>query len=308
MALRANATQPSPLKRGEGWVRGYKMMMKNKIFSITLIVFLVGLFTVSVFVVGIYKFDWENAAAKNFAQIIPLPAAVVGGKFVPLSDFWKLEMAHNLTGESSSRGIIDILIRDKIVEILAKEKKNAISSQELEQYYLHLLVRFGLNERAAGQGIYQHFGITEEDFKRLVVVPDLTRNKLAIWWQEESRPNSAANRMKEAERKLLEGLTFRDAARLYSDEEQSKYIGGDLGFVVFEEIEPWFRDTVSGLKTGDMSRVVVGPDGFYLFQVAAQDSVKNEIQIKQIFIRNEGFEEFFAEQMARFRVLVFKKI
>ena len=270
--------------------------MKRIILILVLVVF----FVTATFVLGIYKLGWDGGAAKKFAEVAPLPAAIVAGKPVPLSDFWKLK--------GDSKAILEDLVQDKIVVILAREKNIEITSEELKQYSLYLLARFGLNEDLAGQEIYQQFGLTEEDFQRLVVVPDLTRNKLAIWWQEANRPNSAANRVNEAERKLLEGLTFREVARLYSDDEQSRYIGGDLGFLALEELPPWFRDAITSLKLGDMSRIVAGPEGYYLFQAAARDSVKDEIQVKQIFIRNDGFEEFLVEQATGFKILVFKGI
>lgn len=264
-----------------------------------------------VFTAGIYKLGWENAGAKRFAELIPLPVAVVGGKPVPLSHFWKLENAStSLTGKSASKEIVHDLVRDKIVEILATEKNIEISSQESEQHYMYLLARFGLDRSNAQQEVNRLFGMTEEDFQRLVALPDLKRIKLAVWWQEASRPNEASRRMQGLERKLLEGLTFQEGSRLESDDEESKYIGGDLGFLALEEIPPWFRDTITSLKTGDMSRVVAGPDGYYLFLAAArgQDPAKNGIQVKQIFIRNEGFEGFLDKEIARFRILVFKRI
>ncbi len=59
----------------------------------------------------------------------------------------------------------------------------------------------------------------------------------------------------------LAGVPFADLAKRYSEDEQTKPLGGDLGEVTAKDITPEFADEVKGLKPGSISqptKIVVG--------------------------------------------------
>ena len=61
--------------------------------------------------------------------------------------------------------------------------------------------------------------------------------------------------------RVLAGESFADLARKYSEDEETKTLGGDLGRVATEQLKADFKEVVGGLKDGEISqphRVTVG--------------------------------------------------
>lgn len=56
--------------------------------------------------------------------------------------------------------------------------------------------------------------------------------------------------------KVLAGDKFSDCARQFSEDEDSKPFGGDIGEVVLDQLNPDFRQAVSALKPGDISQPI----------------------------------------------------
>lgn len=87
-----------------------------------------------------------------------------------------------------------------------------------------------------------------------------------------SRPDQVQAGREKAERVVREvsaGLTFEQAAIKYSEGQQALE-GGDLGWRRYEEVPTAFADLVAGMKKGDVSQPIRGPNGFHIIRVADQ--------------------------------------
>lgn len=76
-----------------------------------------------------------------------------------------------------------------------------------------------------------------------------------------SSDSAAVRKLRELRARVLAGESFADLARKYSEDEETKMLGGDLGQVATDQLKADFKEVVAGLKDGEISephRVTVG--------------------------------------------------
>ena len=101
-----------------------------------------------------------------------------------------------------------------------------------------------------------------------------------------SSDEAAQKTMTEIQGKLSSGEAFEDLAKEYSEDDTSKYAGGDLGFANDEIYEDAFAQALSGLQKDQVSEVVETRDGLHLIklldvrqpELAAFEALKDSIE------------------------------
>jgi peptidyl-prolyl cis-trans isomerase SurA len=99
------------------------------------------------------------------------------------------------------------------------------------------------------------------------------------------------------------GMDFNAAAIRYSDASDALE-GGDLGWRRMDDIPPAFADTISSMKSGDVSAALRGPTGFHILKLVGQrqsnKQMVTEFHARQILIKpSELVTPEQAEQKAR---------
>ncbi len=91
----------------------------------------------------------------------------------------------------------------------------------------------------------------------------------------------------------LDVMSFDDVAKEYSDDDASKFSGGDLGYADLSIFEPEFAEALRGLSQGQVSGLVETRDGQHIIklletrqpEVASfedlKDSIANELKLEQ---------------------------
>lgn len=255
-----------------------------------------------------------------------MPAAIINGKIILLgrvNDYlhmYQSAVASNTDYDFGSpagradlakqkQAVLQKLIDNQIIADLAKKQGVSVSAKELDRYYDFLLHKFGIAPGQNAVEIKRKFAATESKFKALVVRPDLLEIKLRI--SRLSQENAAGLKTaRNIRKKLTGGLAFADAARQFSDDEASRFIGGDIGFAARDDLLPWVADVVFGLDVGEVGEIVVSGDGYYIFQVAGKDDKSDppRLQARQIFIRDESFDGFLRQEREKSRIYIFGKI
>ena len=82
-----------------------------------------------------------------------------------------------------------------------------------------------------------------------------------------SNDEAAQKTMADIQGKLSSGQSFEDLAKEYSEDDTSKYAGGDLGFANDEIYEDAFAQALSGLQKDQVSEVVETRDGLHLIKL-----------------------------------------
>jgi len=65
--------------------------------------------------------------------------------------------------------------------------------------------------------------------------------------------SAAVDQLRELRRRAMAGESFTDLAKKYSEDEETKALGGDLGTVSLDQLETSFADVVKNLKDGEIS-------------------------------------------------------
>ena len=265
----------------------------------------------SVLALGIYELGWSG----SWMAYVPLPAALVDGRFITQSDvFYRLVAYQILTGgrqtDNQRKAVVAKLTEEEIIADLAKKRGIAVDDPEAEQYYGFLLNRFGIKSEAASNETKQKFGWTPEEFKRYLVIPDLLEQKLKILFMAAAEDGFVFRQMRLIENRIGAGLDFIEAVKLYSEDEESRYIGGEMGYRRLAEIEPWIADKVSRLKNGEVSDIIVSPSGYHIVQAVAREGSGDDEQVllRQIFLKGPSFEEYLEKEKQNYRIYIFGKL
>lgn len=264
-----------------------------------LILVLAVLVATAVFASGIYQLGWDGKAVRAFAKAVPLPAAVADGEVISVNEVYNFEDFYRRLGKDFTKSqILETLIADRLIAKWAVEHDVFVISEEIAGHEEFLRKKF---PDLAG----------ENEFREKFVTSDLIRRKSAIAWLADKTLDEDFVLLQKVQRELMQGsLSFVDAAVLYSDDEESKYIGGDLGFLSKSDLPAWFADMIYDLPLEKLSRIAASPDGYHIFEVVSEDDESNppRRQVRQIFVSGPSFEEYLKELRRSTRVLVFGKM
>ena len=282
---------------------------------LTLLLFLIFLLGLNLVIFGIYQLDWEGPLARGLAGAVGLPAAVVNGRFVPLQDFYerrasaeRLQQVDGDGSQVSESEILSGLVREELILQLARENNLTVPRAQLSLHRDYLLRNFDVNGSAEEE--LRRYDLTSEEFLEAFALPDYLEAIVAIRYLSDGN-GRAATMAESVHVELLGGqISFTEAAAKYSDDEESKYLGGEIGFRAQTDLPPWESGIVFDLDINEVGPVAVSPDGFRIFTVTARDEQSDppRLQVRQIFFADYSFDEFFADYSSDQSVYVFRKL
>ena len=127
----------------------------------------------------------------------------------------------------------------------------------------------------------------------LIAVPDASSSE---------RIQAARQRAEDVLKKLHAGANFEETAIAVSDGQQALQ-GGDLGWRKAGELPTLFVDTVTHMKTGDVSDLIRSPSGFHIIKLLEQRSEQRHIvtqtHARHILIRTD---ELTSDEAAQARL------
>jgi parvulin-like peptidyl-prolyl isomerase len=174
-------------------------------------------------------------------------------------------------GFEARYNVDDVKLRDIFIKL--PEKATRIDTREAEEKAHEVLDRLkGDYDRLHLKRIFMRYDITDEDIQN-------ARKKA-----EEVR--------KEA---IKEGADFAKLANQYSDDMQTKYMGGDLGYLIKGEgkLTPDIEEIVFNLQAGQVSEVIEVDGGFEIYKV--EDILErygfHEVRLRRIRIDVRPSEE-----------------
>lgn len=247
-------------------------------------------------------------------------AAVVNGTVIMARDVNRYADAvqHLAAWQSSAsadlptqrQGILRKLVEDEIVADLLAKRGLRVTESEFNRYYRYLLTRLKIVPEDAQTKIQKQLGLTEKQFQKLVIWPDLKRTKLHLAWLKDSTDSEAYRKAQAVREPLVSTSTpdFISAARDSSDDGQSKYIGGEIGFLSSDELEPWLADPVFNLEIGQISEILVSTRGYHIFQVAGKDDTSDpgRLQLRHILIKAADFQGYLDEQKKNYKIWIMR--
>lgn len=281
--------------------------LNNKTIKIfVLFVVLLAALTV-VFAMWLYSGDLNGAKVKIFTAL-PLPIASVNGKAIYMPNYvlrWQAyeqlytKKLSSQTPMEAKKAIFDQIVSDEEVTQISNRHGIAVNQNELEAEYLNLATE---NVQGGQNNLIQfldNFNLSKNSYKEYAVKPQLLAVKLQTWFnsQAELNPNQYAL-AKTLIEQIKSGQDMPGLAKQYSQEDNGKIIGGDLGFVDPTKLLLEMREPVYAMNTGD---VIIIPSRVGIHIIKLEEKQANEYHLRQIFLLPENFDAWLETQIQNFK-------
>jgi hypothetical protein len=280
----------------------------------------------------IYGFGLDNNLIKKVEKIIPYPAVIIGyshfisiselnsnsdsvKKFYESQDFSQINMRVDFSTESGKKRlkikekeILNRMIEDKAIEIIAKNKGISISNELVDQSLSRKLEEYK-NEDDLKTNLDRLYGWDENDFKKKIVRPDIYKQELEKYFEaNNSTISEAKSQIEKAKEELDKNKDFSETAKKYSKGSTAQD-GGELGWFKKNQLIPEISDAVFSLEKGKKSEIIESSLGFHIVEIEDKKTEnENELaKIRQIFIPKKTFADFLTEEMKKMRFTVTAK-
>lgn len=173
-------------------------LFKKILYALGAVVCIGGFFVV--FLWGVYQNQWESDFAHRIAKVFPIPVASVGGSVITLREYYadldsikayfdseEFKTAMQQAGQdvpmvsnSERSQVLDRLIEEEIISLLAKERDIQISDEEVEKAINEEFVDAESTREEFEEYLKKNYAWTIDDFKKHVVYPILIERKITL--------------------------------------------------------------------------------------------------------------------------------
>lgn len=279
--------------------------------------FLVGVLLVLVIVIAVSVgggFWLYTGNLTSFKQTVftklNLPAAIVAKNFIPMRELLaRYAIAATNPDTSKSIGepaareqILDKLINDEELAVVAQRYNVSVSQTELEREYKDLVAQIAQgNESAFVQAVKQRSGLDKDAFILKVIKPLAIKEQLQLWYNNQASLNEAVYaKIDKLKQDIEGGADMAKLAKENSEDDASKEFAGDVGFVNTADLLPEFS---KGLESAAIGSTVIihSRHGHHLVRVVAKDAQDapggSKIHLQEIYFKPQGFDDWYARQI-----------
>ncbi len=242
----------------------------------------------------------------RFTQLLPVPVATIDGENVPYSDYLKrfrsslhyLQEQNNLNPNSvdgkkeieyRKRQELDNAVRDAYVRKLARENRIKVSDGDVSRFIKNELAAKKVSETAYERTVLNKFYDWSMSDYRSVVYAELLKRKVSFAIDKNAK--AKADRVMAALR--TPGADFGAIAKVESDDELTKQVGGDVGMISRKTLDPnGVIEATSKLQAGQVTELLYGTDGYYVAKLTTKND--QNIQFQMIKIALNEFNTRFA--------------
>ncbi len=295
--------------------------------------------------IGVYAYGPLNRLTYPIFKQVPFPVAIVGEnktiitsrelvqnteavkKFYESQDYATLGLRVDFSTDEGKlrlkvkqRDVLDKMIENHIVEQEANNLGIYISKDDAENEIKSKVEQYG-NKKSLVLSLKSLYGWSMNDFRDNVVIYQMYLKELAKKHENQAKNSEDYKKIKTAKNELNKnGSNFSQVVRKYSEGESAKN-DGELGWFSKEQLIPEVADAVFGMNQGEISKIIISPLGFHIVMLEQKRVVdgeeikednkmtkaKEEVKIKQIFVRGESFMEWFAKQKKNAPVVILMK-
>ena len=290
--------------------------MQFKIIISSLIIFI--LISISITLAGIYLGRWQSPVITQISRYIPLPAFYINGESVGIHDF--LSDSEILTEyfarqnldynkESIRNQIYEKIIELKVIEQLANEKELNLTQEEIDEELIEILGVTNLNEEV-GDITEELYGWNYKTYIKKVVRPILLAQKLEENFYISHGVNQIRSQMRGFYDVVIEDESQFEEIASEINQDSSKLISGDLGWIKLGETVPEFEIVLLKLREGEISEVIETRYGFHIIRLNEKMVEENEplYQASHIFIKRPSFIEYLEDQIQQATIVTLLRI
>lgn len=261
------------------------------------------------FLYWIYSGNFTNAK-KTILEKVPFPMAIVNGEFVSLKKYHERQLLEEKIGiavsnNSSKAGdkphAYNAIIEEVTTRQIAASKGVWVNQNELSEEY-NKVSQLNLEQfKEELEVSLKNYNLSPNTYKENILKPELLKAKLMAWYNSEEKLNLAVYaKAKDLLSKIQSGEDFGFLAKNYSEDLNDKASNGDLGFVDITETLTELREALSSMK---ISEVKILPSRYGLHIIKIEDTNENKLHLKQIFIQNNSFEQWFEKEKNKIKVI-----
>lgn len=291
----------------------------NKTFKIVLPIVFIIIIALGATTWWLYKQPLTSAKQRVFTAI-NLPAALVNRTFIGSKTvFERYKIAEEAALKEGTpldpqaRAILlDNLVSEAQVSAVADRVQVTVSQDQLEAYFKDVVAQAGQGDDAKVlQAISDRYHTDAEGFKQTVLLPELLKTELQIWYNNQKDLQSEQfAKIDEIKTKLDQNEGFATLAGVYSESDATKDIGGDVGIVAVTdavpEMQTVLKDVIEGAVVVAHSRY-----GHHVVKVESVDTTDPEnkkMHVREIFLSSTGFDDWFNGQLDQFTTKRFLKL
>lgn len=263
------------------------------------------------------------------SKVVPFPAAIVGWNHIlfmtevqeNLSSVEKFYRSQNFASEGlrvdfttengrkrlmiKEREVMDKMVEDMIIEILAKDRGIFISEKDVDKAVSQKLNEFG-TENDVKKDLLDSYGWSMDDFRKKIVLPSMYSDALEKKvLAEEFDVSAPKEKIKQAKTQLESGKDFAEVVRM-SSEGTSKENGGELGWVKKDQVVLELQDALFGEKPLEKNSIIESSIGFHIVEIEnrKKEGDQTVLQLRQVFVAKKTFADWLIEQKKKMNVLV----
>ncbi len=305
------------IKDGE---KAIKVSVSTMVYAFLILVF----FMIGLGSVLAYGTDTEigQKIAAKISIVIPFPAAIVDWRhpvylkdlqsnmnsverFYRMQNFSQEGLRVDFTTEIGKkrlkikqREVLDKMIEDRAIEILAKKRGIKISQVDVDKKVAQKLNEFGTADQVK-EDLMKSYGWDMEDFKIKIVLPSMYSEALAesVFSENALLNKQAEDKIKQAQLALNAGKEFSEVVRSHS-EGFSKEKNGELGWVNKDQVLVELQEALFSGKVSEKNSVIESSVGFHIVDVEERKKTEEEetVKIRQIFVAKKTFADWLERE------------
>ena len=266
----------------------------------------------------------------DISKVVPFPAAVVSWNHIVylndmennLGSVEQFYQTQNFSDEGlrvdftttigqkrleiKKREILDKMVEDQIIEILAKQRGITISQADVDGAVAAKLNEYGTGDDVKAD-LLKSYGWSLDDFKQKVVLPSMYTDALSKWVAQSNQgsDNEVKVKIQQAQTELAGGADFATVASKYS-EGPSRINGGELGWVKADQVLPELASALFGATPPAKDSIIESSIGFHIVEIENQkkeDGV-DVLELRQIFVAKNTFADWLDAQKKQMHVWV----
>lgn len=293
-ALPEQALEPD---RGASFVQN---LLKAAVLAVLMLILVL-----AVDVFSIYKFGWQDKFSLQVAKMLVLPMGTVNGQNIILADYLEdiklLEKAiaqkreglvENYYTANYRNNVYLRLAADKLVRNRLAEYKYNLNNQKIASQMQEIINQIGGREQAQ-KTIADLYGLNLKQFQDKILAPLMARDALQqlITKDENLEINKEAKTRAEEVLRLAKtsGVDFASLANQYTEDEAGINIGGELGWMTKNEINPEWGEEIFSLPANTVyDKLIKNRVGYHIVKVEGratnQETGEVSVKLRQILI------------------------
>lgn len=273
---------------------------------------------VLVFIIGSWawlSFGKISPVQEKIYSFLPFPAAVVNGRAISIKQYISRYHQAQAFVQKSAQGtnanlksaVFQRLLEETKLKIIAEQKNVPATDSQINKEYAKRQENFS----SIGQGdlkqTLKQYGIDEKTYKNELLRANVTAANLTVWFYSQRSLNSQAYaKADEILEKLKLGQSMEVLAKAYSQDQQSKNMGGDLGYLEINQILPELELPLQNMAVGQ-SQILPTRYGLEIIKIEGRDNQGTggfiRYHLRQIFLSGGDFNGWYGEQTKNFKII-----